>query len=65
MTNFGKKMKSLGGKLKSKEVFMRRTSYDYPDLRLNEISAWIRVRDEGNKITMGYKQRQAETVDGM
>lgn len=44
------------------EVFSNRSFfrsvYDYPDLRLsNEKTAWLRVRDEGDKVTMTYKQR--------
>lgn len=60
-----KKLKSAGGKLTSKEIVIRRTIYDYSDLRLDKKAAWIRVRDEGGKITMCFKQRQNETIDGM
>lgn len=44
---------------------MRRTTYDYEDLRLDKKAAWIRVRDEGGKITMAFKHRQDETSEGM
>lgn len=30
---------------------------DYPDLRLHEQNAWVRLRDEGDKITLIFKQR--------
>lgn len=30
---------------------------DYPDLRLNDEAAWVRLRDEGDKITLTFKQR--------
>jgi len=39
----------------------RRNIYDYPDKRLNAQNAWIRVRDEGDQITMGFKQRTGVT----
>lgn len=43
--------------VKEFDQLYRRKVYDYPDLRLNEKAAWIRVRDEGDQVTMGYKQR--------
>lgn len=59
------KLESLGAELKQKEAFMRRTVYDYPDLRLDKKASWIRIRDEDGRITMGFKHRQAETLTGM
>lgn len=59
------KLMSQGGRLMSKEIEIRRTIYDYSDLRLDKQAAWIRVRDEGGKVTMCFKQRQSETIDGM
>ncbi|MDQ3065057.1 MAG: CYTH domain-containing protein [bacterium] len=44
---------------------MKRVVYDYEDLRLDKQAAWIRIRQEANKITMSFKQRQAETIEGM
>jgi len=36
---------------------MRRAIIDYPDVRLqNQKDAYIRVRDEGDKVTLTYKQ---------
>ncbi|MCB9809025.1 CYTH domain-containing protein [Candidatus Nomurabacteria bacterium] len=31
--------------------------FDYPDFRLNEKSAWVRLRKEGEKIMLAYKER--------
>lgn len=42
---------------KISEYFYRRRVFDYPDLRLNEKGAWIRVRDEGDRVTLAYKER--------
>jgi len=59
------KLKTLGATLKQPMHVMKKAIYDYPDLRLDAIASWIRVREEAGKITMGYKRRQSETVEGM
>ncbi len=59
------KLKSLGGELVYPERSIRRTIFDYEDLRLDKKAAWVRLRDEGDKITLTFKQRNAETIDGM
>ncbi len=46
------------GAVKQFDRMYRRRVYDYPDHRLNANNSWVRVRDEGDKITMGFKQRQ-------
>jgi len=51
-----KKLKKIKAK-KSGEFFYRRRVFDYPDLRLDKQGAWIRVRDEGDRITLNFKQR--------
>lgn len=50
------KFTALGAKKQYKKLF-RRYVFDYPDLRLNNKSAWLRLRDEGQKVTFTYKQR--------
>jgi adenylate cyclase class 2 len=35
----------------------RRAVFDYPDFRLDAQAAWLRLRDEGDKITLTFKQR--------
>lgn len=55
---------SKGATLEHAEVLMRRKNYDYPDRRLEKIGGWIRVRDEGNKVTLSYKQLNARTLHG-
>lgn len=47
------------------EFVMRRTVYDYPDLALDNKAAWARVRQEYDKVTMSYKQRQSQDINGM
>lgn len=57
-------LKSIGATLITAERMMIRSVYDYPDNRLDKIAGWIRVRDEGDKITMSYKQLNERTLHG-
>jgi len=50
------KLKAGGARQVHKERVMRRKVFDFPDLRLEKTGAWIRVRDEGDKITLSFKQ---------
>jgi adenylate cyclase, class 2 len=52
-----RKIEELGGKKRFSKLF-RRYVFDYPDRRLNGQAAWLRLRDEGDKVTMTFKQRQ-------
>jgi adenylate cyclase, class 2 len=51
------KLKSLNATLVQPKRLMRRTMFDFPDKRLqrNESQERLRVRDEGDKITVTYK----------
>ncbi|MBL7156311.1 MAG: CYTH domain-containing protein [Candidatus Pacebacteria bacterium] len=51
-----KKLKEIGAKKIFEKLYKRRV-FDYPDLRLDKKGAWIRLRDEGEKITLSFKQR--------
>ena len=51
-----KKLLEAGAVLVHEERFMRRKVFDYPDSRLEKIGGWVRVRDEGDKVTFTYKQ---------
>lgn len=55
------KLAALGGTLVHPEVLMKRKVFDHPT---NKQSDWLRVRDEGDKITMSYKQVLDRTVHG-
>ncbi|MEO6761785.1 MAG: CYTH domain-containing protein [Candidatus Saccharimonadales bacterium] len=59
------RLMQVGAKCEKPQHDMFRVVYDYPDLRLDKIAAWVRVRREGDKITMTFKHRQAETIEGM
>lgn len=56
------KIKSLGGSLESPMRLMRRVVIDTPELK--EKDAFLRVRDQGDKVTLTYKQFQGNGVDG-
>ena len=49
-----KKLKNIGAKRIFDKVYRRRV-FDHPDLRFNEKGAFLRLRDEGDKITMTFK----------
>jgi len=59
-----KKLKEIGAKKVFGKLYKRRT-FDYPDLRFDKIGAWIRLRDEGDRATLTFKQRiGVKTHDG-
>ena len=58
------KLKKLGASLVHKEILMKRETLDFPDNRLGKIGGWARVRDEGEKITLSYKQLNDRTLHG-
>lgn len=58
------KLKTLGANMEYPEILMRRMNFDYEDFRLEKIGGWIRVRDEGNKVTLTYKQLNDRTLHG-
>lgn len=53
-----------GATLIHEERLMRRKNFDHPDSRLEKIGGWIRVRDEGDKTTLAYKQLLDRTIEG-
>lgn len=59
------KLQQLGAKLIKPECMMHRKHFDTPDKKLHQIGGWIRLRDEGNKITLAYKQLESHSIGGM
>ncbi len=58
------RLTKAGATCVKEERIMRRRNFDTPDRRLLQTNGWIRVRDEGGKITMSYKQVQDRTLTG-
>ncbi|MDB5163791.1 MAG: adenylate cyclase [Candidatus Saccharibacteria bacterium] len=52
----GQTITNLGGKRQFRKLF-RRYVFDFPDKRLNAQASWLRIRDEGDKSTLTFKQR--------
>lgn len=50
------KLKKLGAKKEFEKLYRRRV-FDYPDRRLDNQGAWLRLRDEGNQTTLTFKRR--------
>jgi len=58
------KLREVGATLVYPERFMRRKNFDYPDLRLGKVGGWVRVRDEGDTVTLAYKQVNDRSLHG-
>lgn len=58
------KLKAAGAVLINPERLMSRRVFDFPDARLNDKGAWVRVRNEGDKVTMSYKQQFDRSLHG-
>lgn len=62
---FRTKLKELGAICDQPLRLMRRKNFDYVDNRLEkEFTGWVRVRDEGDKITLAYKQLNDRSMHG-
>lgn len=59
-----KKLESIGAVLVQPERLMTRSVFDYSDKRLAKNGGWVRVRNEGNKTTLSYKQLNDRTLHG-
>lgn len=59
-----RKLKQAGAELVQPKRLMRRNNYDYADGRLQKIGGWVRVRDEGHKVTLSYKQLNDRSLHG-
>lgn len=55
------KLLALGATKQPRRLF-RRYVMDFPDKRLAAKNGWLRVRDEGDRITIAYKERQGVQV---
>lgn len=58
------KLADIGAICVNPERLMSRRVFDYPDKRLETIGGWVRVRNEGDKTTLSYKQLNDRTLHG-
>ncbi len=58
------KLLGIGAVMKYPEILMKRNVYDDKEGNLRKIGGWVRVRDEGDVVTMSYKQLNDRTVHG-
>lgn len=63
MPELEQKLLKLGAAKKFDRTY-KRIIFDYPDFRLDDMGAFIRLRDEGDKVTLAYKQRLEMDEDG-
>jgi adenylate cyclase class 2 len=61
---FRRRLKKLGARRVRPLTQMVRAVFDDKNKHLNKKSGWIRVRDEGDKITMSYKQVNDKSLTG-
>lgn len=58
------KLRAAGATCVYEMRFMRRKNFDYADRSLETKGGWVRVRDEGDKVTLAYKQLDNRDIDG-
>lgn len=58
------KLEKNGAQLVHPERQMRRCTFDFPDKKLHQVNGWVRVRDEGDKVTLSYKQLNDRSLHG-
>jgi adenylate cyclase class 2 len=58
------KLSQLGAECVSPMRLMKRKNYDFADGRLNKTGGWVRLRDEGGKVSLSYKQLHDRTLHG-
>lgn len=58
------KLRNIGATQEHAERLMKRKTFDDHDGRLRKVGGWVRLRDEGDKITLSYKQLNDRTLHG-
>jgi len=57
-------LQDLGAELLFPMRLMKRRNFDFPNGSLEKIAGWVRVRDEGNRLTLSYKQLNDRSLHG-
>lgn len=60
--DFRQKLREIGAVCEKPMRLMRRVTFENAAMKAK--NGWIRVRDEGDKVTVAYKQTDAFTIDG-
>ena len=58
------RLKDLGAIQEHSERLMKRKTFDDQNGKFKKMGGWIRVRDEGDRITLSYKQLDDRTLHG-
>ncbi|MDD3284856.1 MAG: CYTH domain-containing protein [Patescibacteria group bacterium] len=58
-----RKLEKLGAEKVFNKTYYRKV-FDYPDWRLDKDNSWLRLRDEGEKITLSFKKRINPGLNG-
>jgi len=58
------KLRELGAECVQPMRLMRRKNFEHAEGRSEKPRGWIRVRDEGDKVTLAYKQLDNRGIDG-
>jgi adenylate cyclase class 2 len=56
------RLRELGAEHKGEQLY-RTTTFDYAGFPLDQKAAWVRLRDEGDKVTLAFKQRLGVTSE--
>src|SRR6185436_8294031 len=59
-----KKLLEIGAE-KVGEYDYRRALFDYPDLRMNQKDQWLRLRTNGEEVTLAYKEKTSASGDSV
>jgi adenylate cyclase class 2 len=59
------RLKQVGAVLTQPETHMSRVNMDFPDGSLNQKGGWLRIRDEGTRVMMTYKQLNSWDIHGV
>jgi adenylate cyclase class 2 len=63
MAELRRTLTACGGKLARPEYLQRRTTFELPN-REGDRDTWLRVRDEGDKVTLTLKSVDGKTISG-
>lgn len=60
-----RRLRQLGAECTSSCRLMKRRVFDFSDKRLQASAGWVRLRDEGDRITLSYKRLDQRSLSGM